>query len=94
MKQMLQICCKNNKSSEKFELGSTILQVYEKLKPEMKHRPLCALVNNRIEGLRFRLFGSKQIEFLDITSAAGRKIYARSLSFVLWKAVEIGRAHV
>ncbi|MCM1313629.1 MAG: nucleoside kinase [Roseburia sp.] len=54
----------------------------------MKHRPLCALVNNRIEGLRFRLFGSKQIEFLDITSAAGRKIYARSLSFVLWKAVE------
>lgn len=88
MKQMLQICCKNNKSSEKFELGSTILQVYEKLKPEMKHRPLCALVNNRIEGLRFRLFGSKQIEFLDITSAAGRKIYARSLSFVLWKAVE------
>lgn len=88
MKQMLQICCKNNKSSEKFELGSTILQVYEKLKPEMKHRPLCALVNNRVEGLRFRLFGSKQIEFLDITSAAGRKIYARSLSFVLWKAVE------
>ncbi|MCM1347484.1 MAG: nucleoside kinase [Bacteroides sp.] len=88
MKQMLQICCKNNKTSEKFELGSTILQVYEKLKPEMKHRPLCALVNNRIEGLRFRLFGSKQIEFLDITSAAGRKIYARSLSFVLWKAVE------
>lgn len=88
MKQMLQICCKNNKFSERFELGSTILQVYEKLKPEMQHRPLCALVNNRVEGLRFRLFGSKQIEFLDITSAAGRKIYARSLSFVLWKAVE------
>ncbi len=88
MKQMLQICCKNNKTSEKFELGSTILQVYEKLKPEMKHRPLCALANNRIEGLRFRLFSSKQLEFLDITSAAGRKVYARSLSFVLWKAVE------
>ncbi len=88
MKQMLQICCKNNKSLEKFELGSTILQVYEKLKPEMKHRPLCVLVNNRLEGLKFRLFSSKQIEFLDITSSPGRKVYARSLSFVLWKAVE------
>jgi uridine kinase len=45
-------------------------------------------VNNRVEGLRFRVFSSKQIEFLDITSSQGRKVYTRSLCFVLWKAVE------
>lgn len=88
MKQLLQICCKNNKKSENFELGTTILQIYEKIKPEMKHRPLCALVNNHLEGLKYRVFSSKQIEFLDITSPQGRKVYARSLCFVLWKAVE------
>lgn len=88
MKQMLQINCKNNKSSEKFELGTTILDVYEQIKPDMCHRPLCALVNNRVEGLRFRLFRSKDIQFLDITSPLARKVYMRSLCFVLWKAVE------
>lgn len=88
MKHLLQIYCKNNKKSQKFEFGTTILDVYNKIKPEMPHRPLCALVNNRVEGLKFRLFGSKQIEFLDITSSQGRKVYTRSLCFVLWKAVE------
>ena len=88
MKHLLQIYCKNNKISQNFELGTTILEVYNKIKPEMPHRALCALVNNRVEGLKFRLFGSKQIEFLDITSSLGRKVYTRSLSFVLWKAVE------
>lgn len=88
MKQMLQIYCKNNNSSEKFELGTTILDIYARIKPEKPLHPLCALVNNRLEGLKFRVFGSKQIEFLDIASPQGRKVYMRSLCFVLWKAVE------
>ena len=88
MKHLLQIYCKNNKISQNFEFGTTILEVYNKIKPEMPHRPLCALVNNRVEGLKFRVFSSKQIEFLDITSPQGRKVYTRSLCFVLWKAVE------
>lgn len=88
MKQLLQIYCKNNKISQNLELGTTILEAYDKIRPEMSHRPLCALVNNRVEGLNFRIFGSKQVEFLDITSSQGRKVYTRSLSFVLWKAVQ------
>ena len=88
MKHLLQIYCKNNKNSQNFEFGTTILEVYNKIKPAMPHRPLCALVNNRVEGLKFRVFSSKQIEFLDITSSQGRKVYTRSLCFVLWKAVE------
>ena len=49
MKHLLQIYCKNNKISQNFELGTTILEVYNKIKPEMPHRVLCALVNNRVE---------------------------------------------
>ena len=34
------------------------------------------------------MFGRKQVEFMDCTSAYGRKVYLRSLTFVLYKAVE------
>jgi uridine kinase len=88
MKHLLRIHCKNNKISQNFELGTTILEVYDKIKPEMPRRPLCALVNNKVEGLKFRAFSSKQVEFLDITSSDGRRVYTRSLRFVLLKAVE------
>jgi uridine kinase len=59
MKHLLRIHCKNNKISQNFELGTTILEVYDKIKPEMPRRPLCALVNNKVEGLKFRSFSSK-----------------------------------
>lgn len=84
----LQIFCKNNKKSDKFTFGSTLLQVYERFQPELTRKPLCAAVNNQLEGLTYRVFGSKQVEFLDCTTAAGRKVYMRSMAFVLFKSVE------
>ena len=84
----LQIFCKNNKKFENFEFGTTLLQVYHAIKPNLTYKPLCAIVNNQLQGLTFRLFGRKDIEFLDLTSAAGRKVYMRSLTFILFKAVE------
>ncbi len=88
MKKLMQIHCKNNNVTRSFELGTTVLDVFNEMQPQMEHRPLCALVNNRLEGLKFRLFSSNQVEFLDITHAQGRKVYTRSLCFVLWKAVQ------
>ncbi|MBQ2180825.1 MAG: nucleoside kinase, partial [Bacteroidaceae bacterium] len=34
------------------------------------------------------MFGSKEVEYLDYTSEIGRKVYMRSFTFVLYKAVE------
>ncbi len=83
----LQIHCKNNDSTQMVEMGTTLLEAYDKLNLQMPHRPLCALVNNRLEGLKFRMFSSNQVEYLDIMHSQGRKVYTRSLCFVLWKAV-------
>ncbi len=88
MKKSIQIHCKNNGVTRQFALGTPLIDVYENLHLEMPLRPLCALVNNRLEGLKFRLFSSNQVEFLDITHSQGRKVYTRSLCFVLWKAVQ------
>ena len=84
----LQIFCKNNKKTENFEFGTTLLQIYDAFKPFLTHKPLCAIVNNQLQGLTFRVFGRKDVEFLDLTSAEGRKVYMRSLTFILFKAVE------
>lgn len=83
----LQIFCKNNKKYDNFAFGTTLLQIYEHFRPNLMKKPLCAFVNNRVEGLTYRVFGCKQVEFHDCTTAFGRKVYMRSLSFVLYKAV-------
>ena len=84
---MIQIKCKNNGETRSFEFGTMLTEIYDAFGLKFAHKPVCALVNNRLEGLRFRLFGAKTVEFLDLDSAPGRKVYMRSLTFVLYKAV-------
>ncbi len=84
---MIQIKCKNNGETRSFEFGTMLTEIYDTFGLKFAHKPVCALVNNRLEGLRFRVFGAKTVEFLDLDSAPGRKVYMRSLTFVLYKAV-------
>lgn len=84
---MIQIKCKNNGETRSFEFGTMLTDIYDAFGLDFTHKPICALVNNRLEGLRFRVFGAKTVEFLDLDSAPGRKVYMRSLTFVLYKAV-------
>jgi uridine kinase len=54
---------------------------------EIEHGPISANVNNKVEGMHYRVYKQKQVEFLDITSSSGSRAYTRSLFFVLCKAV-------
>jgi uridine kinase len=45
-------------------------------------------VNNKVESLDFRVFHSKDVEFLNILCPSGMRTYVRSLCFVLCAAVE------
>jgi uridine kinase len=54
----------------------------------MPYGPVSAKVNNKVEGLHYRCYNNKDVEFLDVTSASGMRTYTRSLFFVLVKAVE------
>ena len=53
----------------------------------MNHGPICAKVNNKVEGMHYRLYHNKDVEFLDMTSGSGSRNYSRTLFFVLCKAV-------
>ena len=88
MKQVIQIRCKNNKKTQKVEIGSTLFDVFSSFDLKMTHGPVSARVNNKVEGMHYRVYNSKDVEFLDMTTASGSRAYTRTLFFVLCKAVQ------
>ncbi len=87
MKHVLQICCKNNNISKEFPVGSTLLEIYQGLNLDFPYQVVSAKVNNRSEGLNFRVYNNKDVEFLDVRDPSGMRTYVRSLCFILYKAV-------
>ncbi|MBE6275332.1 MAG: nucleoside kinase [Bacteroides sp.] len=85
---MLQIYCKNINKSKCFPIGSSLLDIYPGFELNMPYGPVSAKVNNKVEGLDFRLYNNKDVEFQDIHNPSGMRTYVRSLFFVLSKAVE------
>ena len=87
MKQVIQIRCKNNKKTLEVPIGSTLYEIYNVFNLKMYFGPVSAKVNNKVEGLDYRVFHNKDVEFLDLYSASGMRAYTRSLFMVLCKAV-------
>ena len=87
MKQEIRIRCKNNKKSIYAAIGSTLSDVFRQLNFKISYGPICAKVNNKVEGMHFRLYHNKDVEFLDMTSGSGSRNYTRTLFFILCKAV-------
>ena len=86
MEQTIQIRIRNNNEVVKTPMGSTLEEIYQLSGLKMGHGPYSARVNNKIEGMHYRVFNHKDVEFLDITSSSGNRCYTRSLFFVLCKA--------
>lgn len=87
MKQVLQICCKNNKKTQDVAIGSTLSDVFKQFNLKMPYGPICARVNNRVVGMNYQLYHNKDVEFLDMHDASASRNYTRTLFFILCKAV-------
>ena len=87
---MLQIRCKNNNVTKSFPEGTSLLDVYQEFAEEIKlpYPVISAKVNNVSQGLKFRLYQNRDVEFLDARAGSGHRAYVRSLSFVLYKATQ------
>ena len=85
---MLQIRCKNNNVTKSFPEGTSLLDVYQDFAQEVNlpFPVVSAKVNNASQGLKFRLFQNRDVEFLDAREGSGHRVYVRSLCFVLYKA--------
>lgn len=85
---MINIRCKNNGKTIPMPLGCTLKEVYEATGLRMEYGPVSARINNKVQGLKYRFYNSKDVEFLDLTSSSGMRVYTRTLFFILAKAVE------
>ena len=87
---MLQIRCKNNNVTKSFAEGTSLLEVYQEFADDIKlpYPVVSARVNNTSQGLKFRLFQNRDVEFLDAREGSGHRVYVRSLSFLLYKATQ------
>lgn len=87
MRSQISIRCKNNDKQEYFDIGTSLWDVYRRFDVGLPYGPVSARVNNKVEGMNFRVYHSKDVEFLDLTSSSGNRAYTRTLFFVLCKAV-------
>ena len=87
MRQVLHIRCKNNKKTQEVPIGSTLSDIYKEINLQMPYGPVSAKVNNKVEGLHYRVYHNKDVEFLNLLTPSGIRTYTRSLFMVLCKAV-------
>ena len=85
--KMLRIYCKNTDSYCEVQEGSTLLDIVPLFDFDKPYDIIGAKVNNVAEGLKFRVFNNRDIEFLYYRSYIGRSIYSRSLCFLMSKAL-------
>ncbi len=83
---MLKIFCKNTGTFKEFQEGTALLDMIPEFGLERPDGIIAAIVNNVAEGLKFRVFNNRDVEFLDYHSYIGRNVYSRSLCFLLCKA--------
>ena len=86
MEQQIKIRCKNNKKSLNVSIGSNLSDIFSLFGLKMEYGPISARVNNKVEGMHYRGYKPKDIEFLDLHNSSAIRAYTRTLFFVLNKA--------
>ena len=86
---MIRIRCNNNHITKSFPEGISLIDAYQEFADDIQlpYPVVSAKVNNVSQGLKFRVYNNRDVEFIDTTSGSGRRVYTRSLCFVLYKAV-------
>ena len=67
-----------------------MLDIYQEFAQEidLPYPVVSAKVNNVSQGLKYRAFQNRDVEFLDAREGSGHRVYVRSLTFVLYKATQ------
>ncbi len=87
MSDTIKILCKNNNQTIEAKMSSRMSDIYESLGLQLEYGPVGVKVNNKVEGMHYRVFSNKDVEYLDMRSTSGHRAYTRTLFFILCKAV-------
>ncbi len=83
---MVQVYCKNTQETKRFPEGTSLLQMLSEFDCHRPYPIVSAKVNNVSQGLKFKVYQNKDIEFIDVRESSGMRVYSRSLCFLLYKA--------
>ena len=86
MEQTINIHIRNIDKTVEVPMGTTLEEIFQISGMQMEYGPISARVNNKVEGMHYRPYKQKEVEFLDMRSASGSRAYTRTLFFVLCKA--------
>lgn len=93
MKQV-EFFCINTNSTHYCPLGTSLLEISHDLNIKLENTVFGAIVNNQVKELSFCLVKTKRVEFIDISHPDGKRLYVRSLIFLLYAAVKEAMPHV
>ena len=87
MNRPINIYCKNTEQYISVDGGASLLEVAATIEARLGFKPLCALVNNKIEDLGYNIYGPKMVQFIGHKHPMGQRALTRSLCMVLYKAI-------
>lgn len=88
MSDTIEILCENISERINVPVGSDLLSIYKSLEYKLPYQLANAKVNHKTEGLSYRVYNKKVVEFMDVSSSSGMRTYTRSICFVLYKAMK------
>ena len=84
---MVTIYCKNTGTYKEYPMGISLLDIYNDLGIKLPYQVVAARVNYKVESLNFRIYKPKNIEFIDVSCPSGYRVYLRSISMIMAKAL-------
>jgi len=87
MDKHVTIYCKNTKSYHKYPIGTSLSEIYQDLNIQLKYPVMAARVNYKVEDLNFLIYKPKDVDFIDLSTSSGMRVYVRTLCMVMAKAV-------
>ena len=87
MTKRVKIVCENNGQCVEVKADTSLLELLQQLDVESKYPILAAYVNNEFKDLNYRIYKPVTVQFIDISHFEGYRVYQRTISFILQKAV-------
>ena len=78
------------KSKIKVTKGTTLEELAPNYQENFKYRIILGKVNGQVRELSYHILDNAEVEFFDLTSSQGNRIYINGLVFILIYAINIG----
>ena len=88
MSNIIRVYCENTASHIDVEMGTSLLSLLNNLDITNPYPMLAAYVNNRLKELNYRIYTPISIHFIDITHFEGHRVYQRTVTFLLQRAMK------